>query len=80
MAYFVEWGNNIMPVSPLGGVVPDLLFAFDDNFWSISYRFRVTGICLWTGNDVMPVFLLGGVVGQRSMRILKGIPRLPICD
>ena len=50
------------------------------NFWSISYRFRVISICLWTGNDVMPVSPLGGVVGQRSMRIMKGSPRLPIYD
>ena len=33
-----------------------------------------------TGNDVMLVSRLGGVVGQRSLRILKGSPRLPIYD
>ena len=40
---------------------------------------ELNSICLWTGNDVMPVSPLGGVVGQRSMQILKGSPRLPIC-
>ena len=42
--------------------------------------FRVTSIYLWTGNDVMPISPLGGVVGKRSVCILKGGPRLPICD
>ena len=84
-------GNDIMTISPLVSVVgrylcrfrkvvPDFLFAINYNFWSISYRFRVISICLWTGNDVMMVSLLGGVVCQRSIRILKGSPRLPICD
>ena len=81
-----------MPVSPLGGVVgqmsmrilkgsprlPIYLSMVNYNFWSISYRFRVISIYLVTGNDVIPVSPLGGLVGQRSMRILKGSPRLPI--
>src|SRR5208282_4442017 len=78
-------GNDVMPISPLGGVAGQssmrilkgstrLLFAINYNFWSISYRFYVISICVWTGNDVMPVSPLGGVVGQRSMRILKGSP------
>ena len=80
-----------MKVSPLGGVVgqrsirilkggPRILFAINSNFWSISYRFRVISICLWTGNDVMPISPLGGAVGQKSVLILNGRPRLPICD
>ena len=81
---FCLWtGNDVMPVSPLGGVVrqssmqilkavPDFLFAINYNFWSISYRFRVISICLWTGNDVMPISPLGGVAGQISRWILKG--------
>ena len=80
-----------MPVSPLGGVAgqrsvrilkgsSDFLFAINYNFWSISCRFRVINVCLWTGNDVIPVSPLDGVIGKISMRIRKGSPRLPICD
>ena len=80
-----------MPISPLGGVVGQrsvqilkgghhFLFAINYNFRSISYRFRVTSICLWTENDVMPISPLGGVVGQRSVQILKGGQRFPVCD
>ena len=76
---------------PLGGVSgqmslrilkgsPDYIFAINYNFWSISDRFQVISICLWTGNDVMPISPLDGVAGQRSVRILKGGPQLPICD
>src|SRR5208282_2263892 len=36
--------------------VPDFLFVINYDFWSISYRFRVISVCLWTGNDVMPIF------------------------
>ena len=46
--------------------------------WSISHRFRVISVFVWTENDVMPIFPLGGVVGQISRRILKGSIRLPI--
>ena len=84
-------GNDVMAVSPLGGIVgrrsmwilkgsPRLPIYDYLYFWSISYCFRVISICLWTGNDVMPISSLGGVVGQTSVQILKGGPRLPICD
>ena len=77
--------NDVMLLSRLGGIVgqmskrilkgsPDFLFAINYNFWSISYRFRVISICLWTGNDVMQISPLGGVAGQILRRILKGVP------
>ena len=59
---------------------PDFQFAINNDFVFVSYSFRVNSICLWTWNGVMPVSPLGGVVGQSLMRILKGSPRLPICD
>jgi hypothetical protein len=55
-----------MPISPPDGVAGQisrrilkgssrLPFAINYDFWSISYRFRVISVCLWTGNDVMPI-------------------------
>ena len=55
--------------------VPDFLFMINYNVWSISYRFRVISICLWTGSDVMPISPLGGVAGRIRPQIMKASHR-----
>src|SRR5208282_3429445 len=49
-------------------------FAINYNFWSISYRFRVLSICLWTGNDVMSVSPLDASYVKGQCGIRKAVP------
>ena len=66
--------NDVISIFPLGGAVYSyqrrnlkelyygLQLVFNNNFTSITLRFRDNDVFLQTGNDVMVLYPLGGAV------------------